>query len=150
MADKKGTTTAIMAPARGNDDVLIAIREQFPGVTIREVSDFTGGEVVEKSALEGVPFVVTDWTVHKSDTTTRLVDGVIVPGEFVVVNVMTADGERKLFTDGGVGIRPVLEEFTAATETRAGLLARRGLRVSGYTKRLADGSSTDAETWYFG
>lgn len=146
---KANTSVAARDLATVKDNELVnQLLSAFPGAVVRDSVDYTGGEVVEKETLVDVPFVVLDWRVSNSDAYERVVDGVIVSSEFIIVQVGTADGSRLLFTDGGVGIRPVLEQFTSDTNSRAGLLCRRGLRVSKYSKKMEDGTSRDATTYY--
>lgn len=130
------------------DEFLAAVEHEF-GVKVTDSAIYSGGEVVEKSELVGVPFVVMDWETHQSTTQTRLdEDNMIRPAEFAVVKVRTQRGPV-IFTDGGTGILPVLEGHLEATGSKAGLLSKRGLRASEYVKKLDNGTTTDAVTYYF-
>lgn len=147
MPERK-TNTSLVAEAQRGDELVNQLLAAFPGAVVRDSVDYSGGEVVEKDTLVGIPFVVLDWRVSSSDAYERIVDGVITSSEFIIVQVGTSDGQRLLFTDGGVGIRPILEQFTEDTGSRAGLLVRHGLRRSEYSKKMDDGTSRDAVTFY--
>lgn len=147
MTERK-INTSLVTETQREDGLVNQLMQAFPGAVVRDSVDYTGGEVVEKDTLVDVPFVVLDWRVSSSDAYERVVDGIITSSEFVIVQVGTADGQKLLFTDGGVGIRPVLEQFTEDTGTRAGLLCRRGLRRSDYQRKMEDGTSKAATTFY--
>lgn len=130
------------------DDFMAAINAEFGGAIV-DASVYSGGDLVEKSELVGMPFVVTDFEISDSTDYTRSDGGVVRPVQFAVVRIRTINGDRCVFTDGGTGILPVLEEHRERTGQSGGLFAKAGLRRSDYNKTLADGSSTAATTYYF-
>jgi hypothetical protein len=147
MADKQ---TAIATPEANDESTFLADIEREFGSAVVDASVYGGGELTEKDELIGTPFVVTDFEISQSDTHTRNDNGVIRPVEFAVVRCRTIHGERVVFTDGGTGILPVLLEHEERTGKRGGLVARKGLRRSDYTKKLDNGTTTAATTFYFG
>lgn len=129
-------------------EFLAAIEREF-GVQVVDSAEYGGGQLVEKESLVGVPFVVLDWNTRKSSKFTRAENSVITPTEFVVVSIVDANSERKIFTDGGTGILPVLQAHFDRTQSRGGIYCKEGLRRSEYTYTDEHtGQSSAARTYY--
>lgn len=92
------------------------------GWEVHEVREFTGGlDAISKDALIGVPFMIVEIKEHLSDF-----------GEFWFCHVVTLNNTEGYFSDGGVGIPPVLRQFVENTGQHGGLWCKNGLRRSDY------------------
>lgn len=79
-------------------------------------------EVVEKSTLVGVPFIITGLKFWEGRY-----------GRTVTVFALTEDNRMILFNDGSTGVYNQLSEMVERTGRSAGIVCRRGLRSSTYT-----------------
>ena len=123
------------------DDAMNAL-----AVAPEDVNEYGNGfDIVEdKRTLIGVPFVVLQWRFSEGDY-----------GVFVSAAIVTEDGRKLILNDGSTGIREFLETVTRKRVAsghqypRAGLTARKGLRVSDYEFIGDDGKAKPASTFYF-
>lgn len=90
--------------------------------------------LLDKSSLEGVPFIIVDWQFQQ---------GKGQDGEYVNVHCVTKTNERICFNDGSSGIYKTLKTFTIERGNSTNIYCPRGLRVSRYTNEYGP-----AETWY--
>lgn len=103
-------------------------------------TDQFGPILEDKERLIGVPFVLVYWAFNHSDT---------VGTDFATMFVLTADNQRYIINDGGVGIMPELLAYTSKNGGRnGGLVCRHGLRVSEYEYERPDGKKGKAKTFY--
>jgi hypothetical protein len=98
----------------------------------------------EKMTLIGRPMMLMEWRFNNG-----------AQGEFVSIRAivktgdMSTDIKKVILNDGSTGIRDQLKKFTAMTGKRAGLVVRRGLRVSEYTyEDEKTGEKRPAKTFY--
>ena len=119
------------------EDIAVAADELGDGFELIESS--------KKITLCGVPLIFVDWTFATSDDYVTK-DG--EPGEYVFARVLTRDGRRVKFTDGGVGICRQLKEYTMRNEGRAEALICSGLRPSDYDFVDANGNPGKGRTYY--
>jgi hypothetical protein len=118
------------------DEQLMVIPNSFEEALQGAVpsAEITGqSELVEAETLIGKPFVIWDWKFQKGDFNR----------EYVNVQLVTQDGQRLCFNDGGVGIGPVL----AQTERGTRILCKKGLRASEYDT-VIEWKSIHATTMY--
>lgn len=155
------TTTEIAKPEWTNEqlrnlqsweDAAAFINAEFGGAldAAQELGDgFTLYD--SKRDLCGVPLVFLNWEFRESDKFTKVVNDEIVNGTFVSARVMAAmpQGMRKLIiNDGSTGLHDQLRELTQRTGRQGGLVAKRGLRASDYDYVEADGTKSEATTYY--
>lgn len=97
----------------------------------------------DKGQLIGVPLALLEW---------RFNDG--QQGRFVSIRAVAKTGindtdvRKVIINDGSTGIMRQLDEFTQATGKSAGLLVRRGFRVSEYMYEDEKGVQRPAKTYY--
>jgi len=109
-----------------------------------------GGDLVPPDSLVGITMLITGYDVRESNRFfTTGPDGVVRGAEYITVHCVVAGPRIVLFNDGGVGIRPVLEEHFRENPDKA-LYCKRGLRMSEYSKTLPDGEIISASTAYIG
>lgn len=141
-------TPAIVKPTREDYRAIesledaMALAAQMHGSVVEADQELGDGFTLinDKKSLIGVPMVFLEWDFHAGDF-----------GTFVTVRAVTrVDGVTKkfIFNDGSTGIRETLQEFTAQTGRRGGLIARHGLRVSEYEFTNDKGETSPAETFY--
>jgi len=133
------TAAKDVLPVMSSEDALAIVREVFPdGAEFHDVTEYIGRKE-EQDSLVNVPFIVTDF--HFSDS------GYSGGGVYSVVKGIRLDTrEPIIFSDGGVGITPVLQEYQEKTGKRAGLFCSRGLRRSDYV----NDAGIQGTTYYFG
>lgn len=107
--------------------------------------------LVDSSELVGVPFTVAHFEPRYSEQFGRFrpEDGLFEKGLYYSVFVITDDGKRLVFNDGGTGIVPVAENFIETTHQTGGMRCPWGLRASSYEKVLDNGQKVQATTYYF-
>lgn len=94
---------------------------------------------IEKEALVGIPFVITNWVSKLGDM-----------GSYVRVEIVTRGGDKRFFSDGSTGIRDQLE---FALNKLGGVIrpvyVPNGLRASNYVYHNPDtGEHLPATTYY--
>jgi hypothetical protein len=111
-----------------------------------EVDVLEGADLLDKSELIGVPFLITGvkTTINSNDVITDWVEG------------EREDGTSFTFTDSSTGVKAQLDAYLAAkgqggtidewVDVR--LVAPKGLRVSKYTIKDERGKPRDAQTYY--
>lgn len=101
-----------------------------------------GSELIDdKELLIGKAFVVLEWRYIMDEESGR---------EYANILVMLRDGNVKLrFNDGSTGVYAQCKDHEEKYGKTGGILCRKGLRKSEYTKELLDGSRTKATTYYF-
>lgn len=107
------------------------------GVThIQELDDRVP---VEKEALLGMAFVITEWRHNPEGQM----------GEFVVCKLTTMDDQHLLFTDGSTGIKEQLLTFQKENGNKP-IFVPKGLRKSDYTvdDPFNPGKKLAATTYY--
>lgn len=103
---------------------------------IQEVDDLVR---VDKEALIGQPFVITDWAYNP--------DGDM--GDFMVCRLTTMDDQHRFFSDGSTGIKDQLLEYEKKMGSKKPIYLPKGLRVSNYNYvDPTDGKSKPASTFY--
>lgn len=85
----------------------------------------------DKSALLNVPFLALQWTFAAGDFGPD--------SEFVVMRVLTSNGDKFIITDGGTGLYQQVRDYYDRTGSDGGLLVRRGLRKSEYDNEHGHG-----------
>lgn len=105
--------------------------------------------LVDAEELINIPFTVAHFEIRKSDDFARFdANGMMVPGKYVSVYVLTDDNKRLVFNDGGTGILPVAENFISVTNQTGGMRCPWGLRASRY-ETVVNGQKVKATTMYF-
>lgn len=105
--------------------------------------------LVDSTELVNVPFTVALFQNRESEEFGQYnEDGILIPGGYYSVYVITDDGRRLVFNDGGTGIVPVAEHFINTTKQNGGMRCPWGLRASTYEKTI-DGKKVKATTMYF-
>lgn len=149
------TTVAIVTPDYDSADLVaieswddVASLMERHGVEV-EFADKVLGDgfsvlsTEDKAQLVGKPMMLLEW---------RFNDG--AQGEFVSARAIVKTGDlptdiRKIIVnDGSTGIKEQLKKFTAQTGKQAGLLIRRGFRVSEYMYEDDNGVQRPAKTYY--
>lgn len=105
--------------------------------------------LVDSTELVNVPFTVAHFEIRRSEEFGRFNEnGLLEPGEYVSVYVITDDGRRLVFNDGGSGILPTAKNFIDVTKQTGGMRCPWGLRASTYEKVVND-QKVKATTMYF-
>lgn len=161
MANKP--TTAELAKINEESKNLLSAKDAKELKTVEDiVARFSTGKIydvqevipdfglVDSSALVNVPFTVAHFEFRTSDEFGHFDDntGLLVPGEYVSVFVITNDGKRYVFNDGGTGILPTALNFVETTKQTGGMRCPWGLRASTYEK-IVNGQKVKATTMYF-
>jgi len=128
-----GLSRADMAQVESWNDAIAALGG------IEEIDDAAetlgdGTIVVNKDDLIGVKFLITSFSFRNSTD---------YAGTYALVNGITEDGAKFVFTDGSqeVGIQPTLMRYMETHNRAGGILCRRGLSKSEYTsKTVTDGN----------
>lgn len=109
---------ALAAAKETYGELQIASQELGDGFTLLGKQD--------KTQLCGVPLVFIQWTFAESDFMNKETGE---KGEFVVARIVTKNGGKFVFIDGGFGVCQQLREYTDSHEGRTGgLVVERGLR----------------------
>ena len=106
-------------------------------------SGFRLGTDHDKFRLIDTAFIIVRMTFPQSDKYKDADTGEYV--HYAVLHVVTANNEKIIIMDGGVGIYQQCEEWSVRTGKQGGLVVRGGLRVSTYD--LPDGSG-EGTTYY--
>lgn len=116
------------------------------GIVPESFDDYGSGFSVleDKRQLIKVPFYILEWRVNAGDM-----------GEFTSLVAMTERGDKYVVNDGSTGIHEQLAAVVKRREAkgitgpalRAGLVVRKGLRVSDYEVEI-DGKMSKASTFY--
>lgn len=105
--------------------------------------------LVDAEELVNVPFTVAHFEIRTSEDFARYdQNGMMVPGKYVSVYVITDENKRIVFNDGGTGILPVAENFIETTNQTGGMRCPWGLRASRY-ETVVNGQKVKATTMYF-
>jgi hypothetical protein len=121
------------------DDALRLIAEA-EGISVLDISDFGSGFAVEKDKdnLCGKRFIILNYRFHLGKT-----------GEFVILQLVTEDGQKLVLTDGGTGI---YAQMCVVRDTNRGkkgaIMVPRGLVRSDYVVTDSKGNEIDATTYY--
>jgi hypothetical protein len=118
------------------------------GFTVATAEDLLsdGFNGVEKAKLVNRTFIIIDAKVSESDDYTNA-DG--ESSSFAVVKVMTQDGKKFRFTDGGTGVCLQIQTLLAKREGGAvGVIVPGGLVDSEYPYVDSDGNKSMAHTFY--
>lgn len=119
------------------DDVIAALSGDVVDARTEIGSGF---EVLDnKERLLGVPFICVEWSFPMGDY-----------GPFAAVTIVTKSGEKLILNDGSMksGLGQQLQDYTARTGKRTGLLCNKGLTVSRYTYVNEKGEPSPAATYY--
>lgn len=132
------------------EQLLAMLQERQAAGEITDVQDVTGDfSMVDKSSLVGVEFTVVHWAERESSENGRYDEfNVFHAAVYNSIFVVTPDGRKLMFNDGGVGIGPVLHNHLKATGRLYGVRAPWGLHASEYTARIGD-REQKATTYYF-
>lgn len=119
--------TVPMVPLITNDEETMGSIQSFDdaiavlasaGVSLHSSKEFGDGfEVVDKSSLVDVPFVILGMKFSEGDYGNE---------RFVIIHLVTKDGRKCIITDGGTGIRAQAEKYAAKGLT-AGVVFESGL-----------------------
>lgn len=115
----------------------MALFEELASSTTEVAQYLEGGrlEQLDKDSLIGQPFVIVEASFRDGDK-----------ARYAFLHVVCRDGREGYFTDGGVGIMPVVERWLADGASRH-LLCSKGLRRSDYEANALRPAGT---TYYFG
>ena len=123
---------------------------QSLGTVVEDFSEYGSGfDLVDKDTLVGVPMMIVEWKMIRSD---KVVEG----GQFVAVSAITSDDKKVVFVDGGTGVMEQLAHVSLSREEKGvpvegrnrGLIARKGLRSSSYQVADNKGKMMNATTFY--